>query len=99
MQTDIEHTVLGAHPANAARDAKQAALGADRLRSIIERHEHLDAEVKALNSDKSDIMTEAKSAGYHVKAIRAILKLRAQNPDDAREQEHMVDLYRQALGL
>lgn len=99
MQTDIEHTVLGAHPANAAREAKAAAVGADRLRSLIERHERLEEEVKALNGDKKDIMTEAKSAGYHVKAVRAILKLRSQDPDATREQDHMVELYRQALGL
>lgn len=99
MQTDIEHTVLGAHPNNTARAAKEAAVGAERLRSIIERYERLEEESKALNSDKKDILVEAKSAGYHVKAVRAILKLRQQDPDAAREQDQMVELYRQALGL
>lgn len=99
MQTDIEHTILGANPHNAARAEKNAAIGAERLLSIIERYERLDEETKALGGDKKDILTEAKSAGYHVKAIRAILKLRSQDPDTAREQDHMVELYRQALGL
>jgi uncharacterized protein (UPF0335 family) len=72
---------------------------ADRLRSYIERWENLNEEKKALASDQRDILKEAKSAGYDVKAIRAILKLRAQDPADVEELEMIVDTYKINLGM
>ncbi|MCX5615373.1 DUF2312 domain-containing protein [Bombella sp. TMW 2.2559] len=74
-------------------------IAADRLRSIVERVERLEDERKALGSDIRDVFTEAKSAGFDVKAIKQILKLRKQNPADVDEQEMLVDTYRRALGI
>ena len=74
-------------------------IAADRLRSIIERVERLEDERKALGADIRDVFTEAKCAGFDVKAIKQILKLRKQNPADIDEQEMLVDTYRRALGL
>jgi uncharacterized protein (UPF0335 family) len=72
---------------------------ADRLRSYIERWENLQQEKKDLAADQKDIMQEAKSAGYDLKAIRAIIKLRAQDPADAEELDMIVDTYRVSLGM
>ena len=47
---------------------------ADRLRSIVERIERLEADRKALGADIKDIYQEAKSAGFEVKALRQLLK-------------------------
>ncbi|MBP0464590.1 MULTISPECIES: DUF2312 domain-containing protein [Neoroseomonas] len=74
-------------------------IAADRLRSIIERVERLEEEKKALSSDIKDIMAEAKSAGFDVKVIRQILRIRKQEPADVEEQETLLDLYRRALGM
>ena len=51
-------------------------IAVDRLRSLIERIEHLEEEKAAIASDISDIFAEAKSAGFDVKIMRAVLKLR-----------------------
>lgn len=71
----------------------------DRLRSIIERVERLEDERKALGADINDIFTEAKSAGFDVKIVKQIIKLRKQDPAEVEEQETLLDTYRRALGL
>ncbi|MPV99838.1 DUF2312 domain-containing protein [Bombella apis] len=74
-------------------------IAAERLRSIIERVERLEDERKALGSDIRDVFTEAKSAGFDVKAIKQIIKLRKQEPAEVEEQETLVETYRRALGI
>ncbi|GGJ01840.1 hypothetical protein GCM10011320_05850 [Neoroseomonas lacus] len=81
------------------QDTEVGGIAADRLRSIIERVERLEEEKKALSSDIKDIMAEAKSAGFDVAVIRAILRIRKQEPADVEEQEALLDLYRRALGM
>lgn len=98
-QADIEDGGhLGPHPDNVDREAKAEAEARDRLRSIVERTERLQEEATALRADIADIMKEAKARGYSVKAIRAVLKLRAMEPADANELDELVDLYRRQLG-
>ena len=74
-------------------------IAADRLRSLIERIERLEEEKKALSGDIRDVYAEAKSAGFDVKIMRAILKLRKMNAADRDEQEFLLDTYRKALDL
>ena len=74
-------------------------IAADRLRSLIERIERLEEEKKALSGDIRDVCAEAKSAGFDVKIMRAILKLRKMNAADRDEQEFLLDTYRKALDL
>ena len=74
-------------------------IAADRLRSIIERVERLEDERKALGADIRDVFTEAKSAGFDVKVIKQIIKLRKQEPAEVEEQETILDAYRRALGI
>jgi uncharacterized protein (UPF0335 family) len=74
-------------------------IAADRLRSIVERIERIDEEVKALRSDQKDIFSEAKSAGYDVKVLRTLIRIRKQEPAELEEQEKLLDVYRRALGM
>lgn len=80
-------------------DRAIGGISADRLRSIIERVERLEEERKALSGDIKDIYTEAKSAGFDVKVIRQIIRLRKQEPAEVEEQETLLDIYRRALGM
>ena len=80
-------------------DAGASGIADDRLRSIIERVERLVEERKALGSDIKDIFAEAKSAGFDVKVIRHIIRIRKQEPSDVEEQETLLDIYRRALGM
>ncbi|GBD55538.1 DUF2312 domain-containing protein [Gluconobacter wancherniae] len=79
--------------------AATGGIAADRLRSIIERVERLEEERKALAGDIKDIFSEAKSAGFDVKVIKQIIRLRKQEPSEIEEQETLLDIYRRALGM
>ena len=74
-------------------------IAADRLRSLIERIERLEEEKKAISSDIRDIFAEAKSAGFDVKIMRAVIKLREMNAADRDEQEFLLETYRKALDI
>ena len=80
-------------------DTKTGGIAADRLRSIVDRIERLEEERKALGSDIRDIYSEAKSAGFDVKVLRQLIRLRKQEPADVEEQETLLDVYRRALGM
>ncbi|OAJ67758.1 DUF2312 domain-containing protein [Gluconobacter cerinus] len=79
--------------------AATGSIAADRLRSIVERTERLEEERKALAGDIKDIFSEAKSAGFDVKVIKQIIRLRKQEPAEVEEQETLLDIYRRALGM
>lgn len=79
-------------------EIKAGGVAGDRLRSIIERYERLDEEVKSLRADQKDLMAEAKSAGFDVKVIRRLIRERKQDADELEEQETLLDVYRRALG-
>lgn len=83
----------------AEKDRETGGIAADRLRSLVERIERLEEERKALAGDIKDIYAEAKSAGFDVKVIRQIVRLRKQEPAEVEEQESLLDLYRRALGM
>jgi uncharacterized protein (UPF0335 family) len=80
-------------------DTEVGGIAADRLRSIVERVERLEEERKALASDIKDVLAEAKSAGFDVKVIRQVIRIRKQEPAEVEEQETLMDLYRRALGM
>jgi len=80
-------------------EAKTGGIAAERLRSIVERIERLEEERKALGGDIRDIFAEAKSAGFDVKVLRQLIRVRRQEPADIEEQETLLDIYRRALGM
>ncbi len=87
-------------PDAAGEDAAQwGNVSAERLRSLIERIERLEEERKALSSDIKDIFAEAKSAGFDVKVMRQLIRIRKQEPAEVEEQETLLDVYRRALGM
>jgi uncharacterized protein (UPF0335 family) len=79
--------------------ARQNTVAADRLRSLVERIERLDEERKALGNDIRDLYAEAKSAGFDVKVLRQLIRIRKQEPAEVEEQESLLTVYRHALGM
>jgi uncharacterized protein (UPF0335 family) len=71
----------------------------ERIRSIIERVERLEEEKAVIASDIKDVFTEAKSDGFDVKALRTIIRMRKQDPNDRAEQEAVLEMYMQAMGM
>jgi uncharacterized protein (UPF0335 family) len=74
-------------------------VAADRLRGLVDRIERLEEERKALGGDIRDIYAEAKSAGFDVKVMRQLIRIRKQEPAVVEEQETLLDVYRRALGM
>ena len=83
----------------AKTETKTGGIAADRLRSLVERIERLEEERKALGGDIRDIYAEAKSAGFDVKVLRQLIRVRRQEAGDVEEQETLLDVYRRALGM
>lgn len=79
--------------------APNGNVAADRLRSIVNRIERLEEERKALGADIKDIYAEAKSAGFDVKVLRQLIRLRKQAPAEVEEQETLLEVYRRAIGV
>ena len=72
---------------------------ADELRAFIERVERLDAEKKDLAEQQKEVMAEAKGRGYDTKVMRKIIALRKRDSNDIAEEEAVMDMYKEALGM
>jgi uncharacterized protein (UPF0335 family) len=74
-----------------------AAIPGNRIRSFIERIEHLETEIQKLNDSKKEVFSEAKGEGLDVKILKEIIKLRRQDQDERDEHETLLDVYMRAM--
>lgn len=68
-----------------------------RIRSFVERIEHIEAEIADLNEGKKEVFAEAKGEGFDIKIIKEIIKLRKQDESERDEHETLLDLYMKAM--
>jgi uncharacterized protein (UPF0335 family) len=68
-----------------------------KIRSFVERIEHIDAELQELNESKKEVFSEAKAEGFDVKILKEIIKLRKQDKDERDERDSLLDLYMRAM--
>ena len=71
----------------------------ERLKSFIERIENLEEEKSALTADIREIYSEAKGIGLDIKTLRQIVRLRKLDRSDRQQQEELLDLYKNVLGM
>jgi len=74
-------------------------VAADELRQFIERFERLEAEKKDIADQQKEVMAEAKGRGYDTRVMRKVIALRKRDSADIAEEEAVLDLYKQALGM
>ncbi|MEM8871286.1 MAG: DUF2312 domain-containing protein [Pseudomonadota bacterium] len=79
--------------------AESHRVAAAELRQFIERFERLDAEKKDIADQQKEVMAEAKGRGYDVRILRKVIALRKKDPDQVSEEEAVLDLYKEALGM
>ena len=72
---------------------------ADELRQFVERWERLDQEKADIADQQKEVMAEAKGRGYDTKVIRKLIALRKRDKDDLAEEEAVLEMYKQALGM
>ncbi|MFT4707145.1 MAG: hypothetical protein ACI9PU_000984 [Ascidiaceihabitans sp.] len=82
-----------------ATNAESYRVTADELRQFIERIERLDAEKKDLAEQQKEVMAEAKGRGYDTKVIRKVVALRKRDENDIAEEEAVLEMYKEALGM
>ncbi len=78
-------------------DSYKATAG--ELRQFVERIERLDAEKSDLAEQQKEVFAELKGRGYDVKVVRTIVRLRKRDKDDIAEEEAVLDMYKEALGM
>lgn len=70
-----------------------------QLKAIVERIEMLEEEKKTISDDIKDVYAEAKSSGFDLKALRTIIRMRKQDPNDRQESETIIETYLLALDM
>ncbi len=74
-------------------------VAADELRLLIERAERLEEEKKGIQDDIKDVFSEGKSRGYDPKTMRKIMAIRKKKREEYQEEEAILEVYMQALGM
>ena len=74
-------------------------LAAEQLLSVVQRIERLEEQKQEIVDDIKDVYSEAKGTGYDTRALRTIIRLRKMDPAQRAEQEAVLDLYKQSLGM
>lgn len=74
-------------------------VAADELRQFVERIESVEEEMRGLRGDRSEIYAEAKGRGYDTKTIRKLIAIRKQKPDQRAEDNAILGIYGNALGI
>ena len=76
-----------------------AGITGAHLLQYIERIERLEEEKVELGEQVKELFQEAKSGGFDPKILRIVLRERKRTPEELDEEETMVLLYKQALGM
>jgi uncharacterized protein (UPF0335 family) len=70
-----------------------------QLKSLVERINKLMDDRDEVSSDIRDVFSEAKSVGYDLPALRAIIRAQREDAEKRRNREAMIDLYSSELGI
>ncbi len=79
--------------------AEVGGVSTDRLRSFVDRIERLEEEKMALAADIREVYSEAKGAGFDVKVMRQLIRLRKLDKDDRTQMEEILSVYERALDM
>ncbi|MGA0596936.1 DUF2312 domain-containing protein [Enterovirga sp. CN4-39] len=82
-----------------AADVADTGVAADELKQFIERIERLEEEKAGIAGDIKDVFAELKGRGFDAKAVRQILRIRKKDHAERQEEEAILELYMQALGM
>lgn len=72
---------------------------AEELLQFVQREERIDSEKKDLAEQSKELFAEAKARGYDTKVLRKIIAMRKRDADDLAEEEAVMEMYKEALGM
>ncbi len=76
-----------------------SSVSSAELRQFIEKVEHLEEEKKAIQDQIKEVMGEAKAQGFDAKIMRIIIRMRKMKKEDLLEEQEILDIYTNALGM
>jgi uncharacterized protein (UPF0335 family) len=76
-----------------------SSVGSAELRQFIEKVERLEDEKKELQGQIKEVLDEAKAQGFDPKIMRIILRMRKMKKEDLLEEQQILDVYTNALGM
>ena len=79
--------------------AEVGGVSTDRLRSFVDRIERLEEEKVTLAADIREVYSEAKGAGFDVRVMRQLIRLRKLDKDDRTQMEEILSVYERALDM
>ena len=79
--------------------ARKGGITVEHLKSFVQRIERLEEEKAATAGDIREVYAEAKGSGYDPKVLRQVIRLRRLDKADRQEQDALLDLYLNALGM
>lgn len=82
-----------------SEEDQNTVVATGQLRSFIERIERLEEEKKTISDDIKEVYAELKGSGFDSKAVREIIRLRKKEDHERQEEEAMIELYKNALGM
>jgi uncharacterized protein (UPF0335 family) len=77
----------------------QYRVTAGELRQFVERYERLESERRDLADQMKEVMAEARARGYDARVLKKLIALRKRDSAEVSEEEALLELYRQALGM
>ena len=80
-------------------EAANTRFAKDQLKAFVERIERLEEEKKTISEDIRDVYAESKGNGFDTKVLRAVIRLRKQEPQERNEQQMILETYMNALGM
>lgn len=98
----IKEAAKNAEMENSHVEPEESEIGsesAEQLQRFIERIERIEEEKAGLSADVKDIYTDAKGSGFDPKVMRQIIRMRKMDQRDIDEEEALLHLYKQALGM
>ena len=93
--SDIEKAAEGG--VNLFQQDQDVAAG--QLKAFIESIERLEEEKAGIAGDIKDVYSEAKGNGFDTKVLRKIVSLRKRDYAERQEEDAILDMYMQALGM
>ena len=71
----------------------------NQLKSIVERVEHIEEQMRAGQEDRKEIYVEAKSNGFDPKIIKKLVAARRKKAQAVGEDNELLAIYAEALGM
>ena len=87
------------NPRAVAGHNSRSSFAVGQLKSLVERIERLEEDRKVIGADIKEVYAEAKANGFDTKVLRKIIALRRKDRHEREEEEAILNVYLEALGM